>query len=153
MIVADERGAAAPESIVQADDAVGRTPAAMPASTTAPGGASRGSIPLGDTLATAFGALVVNKLRAVLTILGVLIGVASVIGMVSVGQGAANIISSTLQGLGTNVVFVTPGGRISGFAQAAGGAATTLTIDDAHALRHPEPYPTRPPSIRSRAGS
>ncbi len=98
-------------------------------------------MPIGDTLRTAFGALVVNKLRAALTILGVMIGVASVIAMVSVGQGAANIIQSTLQGLGTNVVFVTPGGRVSGFAQAAGGASTNLTIDDVRALAAPGAVP------------
>ncbi len=98
-------------------------------------------MPIADTLSTAFGALVVNKLRAALTILGVMIGVASVIAMVSLGQGAADIIQNTLQGLGTNVVFVTPGGRLAGFAQAAGGAATSLTIDDARALAAPNAVP------------
>jgi putative ABC transport system permease protein len=98
-------------------------------------------MPFGDTIGTAFGALVVNKLRAALTILGVMIGVASVIAMVSLGQGAAEIVQSTLQGLGTNVVFVTPGGRVAGFAQAAGGATTSLTIDDARALAAPGAVP------------
>jgi len=98
-------------------------------------------MPIGDTLRTAFGALVANKLRAALTMLGVLIGVASVIAMVSLGQGAAQIIQSTLQGLGTNVVFVTPAGRSAGFAQAASGSATALTIDDTRALAAPGAVP------------
>lgn len=98
-------------------------------------------MPIADTLSTAFRALVVHRLRAALTILGVTIGVAAVIAMVSVGQGAANIVQSTLQGLGTNVVFVTPGGRVAGFAQAAGGAVTNLTIDDARALAAPGAVP------------
>ena len=98
-------------------------------------------MPIADTLRTALGALVANKLRATLTMLGVMIGVASVIAMVSLGQGAARIVESTLQGLGTNVVFVTPGGRTAGFIQAAGGAATNLTIDDARALEAPGVIP------------
>jgi putative ABC transport system permease protein len=98
-------------------------------------------MPLADTLRTALDALVANKLRAALTMLGVMIGVASVIAMVSLGQGAAKIVGDTLQGLGTNVVFVTPGGRTIGFAQAAGGAATNLTIDDSRALEAPGAVP------------
>jgi macrolide transport system ATP-binding/permease protein len=144
-IVADERGSsdddrgtvevgATASNATQPSTAAGTPPSALP-------GRRAGSMPIGDTVATAFHALVVNKLRAALTILGVLIGVASVIAMVSLGQGAANIIQSTLQGLGTNVVFVTPGGRVAGFAQAAGGATSNLTIDDARALAAPEAVP------------
>ncbi|MEO7663657.1 MAG: ABC transporter permease [Candidatus Limnocylindrales bacterium] len=98
-------------------------------------------MPIADTIRTALGALVANKLRAALTMLGVMIGVASVIAMVSLGQGAAKIISSTLQGLGTNVVFVTPGGRTAGFGPGSGGAPTNLTIDDARALEAPGALP------------
>jgi putative ABC transport system permease protein len=98
-------------------------------------------MPIADTLRTALGALTANKLRAALTMLGVMIGVASVIAMVSLGEGAARIVQSALQGLGTNVVFVTPGGRTAGFVQAAGGAATNLTLDDARALEAPGAVP------------
>jgi putative ABC transport system permease protein len=98
-------------------------------------------VPLAETLQTAFGALAANRLRASLTILGVTIGIAAVIGMVSVGQGASDIVQSTLQGLGTNVVFVTPGTRSTGFAQAAGGGVTNLTIDDYRALDAPGAVP------------
>ena len=98
-------------------------------------------MPFAETLQTAFGALAANRLRAALTILGVTIGIAAVIGMVSVGQGASDIVQSTLQGLGTNVVFVTPGTRSTGFAQAAGGGVTNLTIDDYLALDAPGAVP------------
>ncbi len=101
----------------------------------------RPSVPAAETLGTAFTALAANKLRAALTILGVMIGVAAVIAMVALGQGAANVVQSTLQGLGTNVIFVTPGGRTTGFAQAAGGAATSLTLDDVRALEAPGAVP------------
>jgi len=92
-------------------------------------------MPLIETLRTAFGATAANKLRAALTILGILVGVAAVIGMVSVGEGASASIASTLQGLGTNLVLVSPGGQTTGLVRGAGGGATTLTLDDVAALR------------------
>ncbi len=92
-------------------------------------------MPIGETLRTAFVATAANKLRAALTILGILVGVAAVIGMVSVGEGASASISNTLQGLGTNLVLVTPGGVSTGIVRGAGGGATTLTLDDVTALQ------------------
>jgi len=94
-------------------------------------------MPILETLRTAFGATAANKLRAVLTILGILVGVAAVIGMVSVGEGASASIANTLQGLGTNLVLVSPGGVSTGLVRGAGGGATTLTLDDVTALQAP----------------
>ncbi len=91
-------------------------------------------MPIYETLRTAFVATAANKLRAALTILGILVGVAAVIGMVSVGEGAQASIANTLQGLGTNLVLVSPGGVSSGLVRGAGGGATTLTLDDVTAL-------------------
>jgi putative ABC transport system permease protein len=91
-------------------------------------------VPIYETLRTAFVATAANKLRAALTILGILVGVAAVIGMVSVGEGAQASIASTLQGLGTNLVLVSPGGVSTGLVRGAGGGATTLTLDDVTAL-------------------
>ena len=91
-------------------------------------------MPISETLRTAFIATAANKLRAALTVLGILVGVAAVIGMVSVGEGAQASIASTLQGLGTNLVLVSPGGVSSGLVRGAGGGATTLTLDDVTAL-------------------
>ena len=94
-------------------------------------------MPILETLRTAFGATAANKLRAALTILGILVGVAAVIGMVSVGEGASASIANTLQGLGTNLVLVSPGGVSTGLVRGAGGGATTLTLDDVTALQAP----------------
>ncbi len=95
---------------------------------------------LADSFHEGLRSIAVNKLRSALTILGVTIGVAAVIAMVSVGQGAADVVQSTLQGLGTNVIFVTPGTRTAGFAATASGA-TTLTLGDVRALEAPGAVP------------
>src|SRR5512142_3036655 len=92
-------------------------------------------MPIYETLRTAFVATAANKLRAALTILGIMVGVAAVIGMVSVGEGAQASISNTLSGLGTNLVLVSPGGVSTGLVRGAGGGATTLTLDDVTALQ------------------
>ncbi|MCL4494233.1 MAG: ABC transporter permease [Firmicutes bacterium] len=61
-----------------------------------------------DGFSLAFHGMISNKLRAVLTMLGVIIGVAAVIVLVAIGQGAASIVSSRIETLGTNVIFVSP---------------------------------------------
>ena len=98
-------------------------------------------MPLSETLRTALVSLSANKLRAALTILGVMVGVAAVIGMVSVGEGASAAIANTLQGLGTNLVIVTPGSVTTGLVRGAGGTATTLTLADVAALQAPGAVP------------
>jgi putative ABC transport system permease protein len=75
-----------------------------------------------------------SRLRAALTMLGVIIGVASVIALVSVGQGATSGITESLQGLGTNLLTVTPGASRTGLTRGAAGSSTTLTVDDASAI-------------------
>ena len=75
-----------------------------------------------------------NRLRTVLTMLGVIIGVASVVALVSVAQGATSGITSSLQGLGTNLLTVSPGSTTSGLTRTAAGSATTLTLADAEAI-------------------
>jgi putative ABC transport system permease protein len=92
-------------------------------------------VPFRDTLRTAFVAIGANKLRAALTILGVMVGVAAVIGMVSVGQGASASVQATLQSLGTNLVLISPGSSTSGVTRGAAGSATTLTLADVTALQ------------------
>jgi putative ABC transport system permease protein len=76
-----------------------------------------------------------GRVRAALTMLGVVIGVASVVALVSVGQGATSGITSRLQSLGTNLLTVNPGSSTTGFTRGAAGSATTLTTEDADALR------------------
>ena len=75
-----------------------------------------------------------SRLRAALTMLGVIIGVASVVALVAVGQGATSGITARLQGLGTNLLTVNPGSSTQGFTRGAAGTATSLTADDANAI-------------------
>jgi putative ABC transport system permease protein len=90
---------------------------------------------LTDLLHLALGRLGTGKLRTALTALGVIIGVASVVALVSVAQGATKGISDRLQSLGTNLVTVNPGfTRGTGATRGSFGSATTLTIDDASAI-------------------
>ena len=76
-----------------------------------------------------------NKMRSGLTTLGVLIGVAALIAMVAVGQGANRAVSELIQNLGTNMLVVLPGARTAGGVRAGFGSASTLTVTDANALR------------------
>jgi putative ABC transport system permease protein len=98
-----------------------------------------------------------GRVRAALTMLGVVIGVASVVALVSVGQGATSGITSRLQSLGTNLLTVNPGSATQGFTRGAAGSATTLTTDDADALRSLEGVAAVAPEVSSqrlvRAGS
>jgi putative ABC transport system permease protein len=84
------------------------------------------------TLRIASRALAKNKLRAGLTVLGVVIGIAAVTAMVSLGQSASQLVQGQLQGLGTNVVIVFPGNQKQG-----GGvrqAVSSLTAADSDAI-------------------
>jgi putative ABC transport system permease protein len=89
---------------------------------------------LRDLLRLAFSRLGTGKLRAALTMLGVVIGVASVVALVSVAQGATKGISDRLQSLGTNLLTVSAGSTTTGFVRGSAGSATTLTLDDATAI-------------------
>jgi putative ABC transport system permease protein len=89
---------------------------------------------LRDLLRLAFSRLGTGKLRAALTMLGVVIGVASVVALVSVAQGATKGISDRLQSLGTNLLTVNAGSTTTGFVRGSAGSATTLTLDDAAAI-------------------
>ena len=80
-------------------------------------------------LRTALSSLGANKLRTVLALLGIVIGVAAVIGTMSVGRGTQKAVTSQIAALGTNLLFVRPDTSSQGQ-----GAATTLTLDDAYAL-------------------
>lgn len=81
-------------------------------------------------------ALLSNKARSGLTVLGIVIGIGSVIAMISIGQGAQGSIQSNIQSLGSNLVMVTPSfQRGVGTQVSAGrGSAQTLTIEDANAI-------------------
>ena len=96
---------------------------------------------LGDLLQEALAALTANKARSSLTILGIVIGIGSVIAMVSIGQGAQSQIQSSIQSLGSNLINVSPGFQ-RGFSGVRGGrgGATTLTLEDTKAIAEQVPY-------------
>jgi putative ABC transport system permease protein len=89
-----------------------------------------------DLFEETYTALSANKARSGLTMLGIVIGIASVIALVSIGTGAQNSISASIQSLGSNLLVITPGAqRGPGFQVSAGrGGAKTLTEDDAGAI-------------------
>jgi putative ABC transport system permease protein len=82
-----------------------------------------------------------HKLRSFLTILGVVIGVGAVITLMAIGQGTQQRILSSIQGLGTNLLFISPGSQTVGGVRSDGSAAS-LTINDAQAIQSDVPYVT-----------
>src|SRR6185295_3908656 len=77
-----------------------------------------------------------NKIRSILTMLGVIIGVASVIAMIALGSGARAAIDEQIQSQGTNVIYVSAGsfGRGPGAVRQGAGSVSTLTLEDAQAI-------------------
>jgi putative ABC transport system permease protein len=88
-----------------------------------------------DILKETFWSLSGNKVRSGLTILGIVIGIASVITMVSIGQGAQASIAANIEAIGSNLIIVMPGSQRSGIASGGRGSAQTLTSDDADAIK------------------
>ena len=90
-------------------------------------------------VAAAFQALARNKMRSALTMLGVFIGVAALIAMVAIGQGANDAVRMQIESLGTNLLVVVPGASTMGGMRSGQGSASTLTVVDAEALRREAP--------------
>jgi putative ABC transport system permease protein len=86
------------------------------------------------TLRIALRALGRNKLRAFLTMLGIIIGVGAVIAMVAIGEGAKSTIRSQIAALGTNVLIILPGSNVQGGVRAGFGNVNTLLDSDAKAM-------------------
>jgi len=93
----------------------------------------------GDCIMAALGAIQANVLRSVLTALGIIIGVAAVIVMISVGAGAQKQVDDVIKKLGSNLVIVVPGTTTSGGARGARGSRPTITEDDAIAIQNEIP--------------
>lgn len=83
----------------------------------------------------AFKALLNNKLRAFLTMLGIIIGVASVIAMLGIGQGSKRSIQQQISEMGSNMIMIHPGGEMRGGVRQDPSAMQTLKLDDYHKLR------------------
>ena len=88
-----------------------------------------------DLLGLAMSRLRTSRLRTALTMLGVIIGVASVVALVGVGQGTTSNITSRLSSLGTNLLTINPGSTNTNGTSGAAGSAQSLTVEDATALR------------------
>jgi putative ABC transport system permease protein len=99
-----------------------------------------------ETLRIAWAGIGANKLRSGLTILGMTIGVASVIVLIAVGNGSSRAVQARIRSLGTNVLLVMSG-RGRGGARAISGGSVVLTKQDAAALQDPG----RAPDVRSAA--
>lgn len=81
-----------------------------------------------------FGTLTINKMRTGLAILGIVIGIGSVIALISLGQASQQAITNQIESLGSNLLTVQPGAQNSGAVRGAAGGAQTLTLDDAKAI-------------------
>ncbi|MDR3511610.1 MAG: ABC transporter permease [Caulobacteraceae bacterium] len=135
LIVSDERQTAV---VTPQDEASG-------AQVAVPTGAAGAALPDGQsTYRLAFLSMIVsaslqalarNKMRSALTMLGVFIGVAALIAMVAVGDGASAAVKKQLESLGTNMVVVLPGATTAGGVRAGAGSASTLTVTDAEAIQ------------------
>ncbi len=87
------------------------------------------------TLLIALKALSRNKMRTMLTMLGMIIGVGAVITMVALGKGAQSTIEAQVKAAGTNLITINSGNFTQGGVRQGGGMSTTLTVEDAQALR------------------
>ena len=79
--------------------------------------------------------LAVNKMRTSLAVLGIVIGIGSVIALISMGEASKLAVQSQIQSIGSNLLTVSPGYQTSGGVRGAAGGATTLTNEDAEAIR------------------
>ena len=102
----------------------------------------------------AFRALVRNKMRAALTMLGIIIGVSAVIAMVSIGQGASASVQAQIESIGTNLLFVSAGAQnVGGVRSGTGDTGNqNLTVDDLDAIKREVPSVSMvTPSVNARS--
>jgi len=93
-----------------------------------------------EPLATAWTGVVTHKLRSFLTILGIVIGVAAVISLMSIGRGASADILSRIEGMGSDLITISPGSSYFGGVRSAAGSVRTLTQEDAVAIQEQVAY-------------
>lgn len=95
-----------------------------------------------EPLTTAWVGVVTHKLRSFLTILGIVIGVAAVITLMSIGRGAEAQIISRIESMGSDLITIRPGAVTFGGVRSAAGGANTLTMEDAAAISEQVPCVT-----------
>lgn len=94
---------------------------------------------LSDLLLETYSAVTVNKARSGLTVLGIVIGIASVIAMVAIGQGAQASIQTSIQSIGSNLIMITPGAQRGSIVSTGRGTAQSLTQSDSDAIEQSVP--------------
>lgn len=109
-----------------------------------------GRAEFGDYLRQALGSVVSHKLRSFLSMLGILIGVASVISMMALGEGAKESIAQTLSSLGSNIVMVRPGSHKQMGVALEAGQVTRFTLRDASSLSRLSEVKAVSPSVSGR---
>lgn len=87
-----------------------------------------------ELLSSSFEALTLNKVRTALAGLGIVIGIGAVIALVSLGQATQQSVQNSIQGLGANLLTISPGSQRTGAVQGGFGSSQTLTLDDATAI-------------------
>ena len=103
-------------------------------------------------LRSALRALAANKLRSILTMLGIIIGVGAVITMIAIGQGATERVQEQMKGLGSNIMLVLPGGLTQGGVRLGAQTGQALTEDDSVAIAREVPeVQVAAPSMRTSA--
>jgi putative ABC transport system permease protein len=93
-----------------------------------------------EPLSSAWVGVRTHKLRSALTMLGIVIGVAAVISLMSIGKGVEALIISNIQSMGSDLITISPGAFTFGGVRGAAGGANTLTVEDAEAIAEQVPY-------------
>ena len=89
-----------------------------------------------ESVQIAITALLSNKLRSILTMLGIIIGVGAVIAMISIGMGVKQNVTNSIASLGSNMLIVSPGSTNHGGVRSAAGSSQKLKYDDAVAIKN-----------------
>lgn len=89
----------------------------------------------GELILECFSTLTVNKMRTGLAILGIVIGIGSVIALISLGEASQKMVATQIQSLGSNLLTISPSGQNTGAVRGAQGGGTTLTLEDAKAIQ------------------
>ncbi|AEG60778.1 ABC transporter permease [Desulforamulus ruminis] len=106
---------------------------------------------LSEILRLSLRSIKANPMRSLLTMLGIIIGVSAVILLVAIGQGAAKSITSQIQGLGSNLLIVSPGQAQQGGINLGAGTLNKLTMEDAEAIARQPSIETAAPYVRKNA--
>ncbi|QRG69089.1 ABC transporter permease [Brevibacillus choshinensis] len=103
-----------------------------------------------ECLRVSFRSIRANGLRSILTMLGIIIGVAAVIAMVAIGEGTSSSVASQINGLGSNLLIVSPGQATQGRVNLGAGSLNTLTLADAEAIEQKSSVSGVAPSVNGR---